>query len=69
MNISSQSVALAAMICLALIAPSESAEPILEGGVDSFLGSPLLETHTVFEDGRFPNVVVTAAITPTAIPT
>ncbi len=33
---------------------------VIEGSVDSFLGSPKMEMQQVFSSGRFPNVVVTS---------
>lgn len=42
-----------------LVGTSVSAQKPIEGTVDSFLGKPEMEMQQVFQDERFPNIVVT----------
>lgn len=47
------------LVCSLVLVPGLTAQTMIEDTVDSFLGDPQLEIQSLFEGGRFPNVVVT----------
>lgn len=51
--------ALVPVICNLVMIACLNAQTVNEGSLESFLGDPRLETQSLFDGGRFPNVVVT----------